>query len=244
MAARLHADLISEDLDTDHLSVRIHYAPMQQLGGDYVKIAPLADGRVSMLLADVTGHGAPAALMINRINGIVERLMGEGRAPAFASAELNELVHRVFSGSNMLMSALWAEFEASSMKVRWMNYGHPSGFHLRASDRTISRLKSHAPLMGVAEIGDSEVLSGEVSVSRGDLFFFYTDGLIDLETEDGSFDIDRLEVVLKRMLDEKNSASRSSMSASEFMNDMQRKIASWTREDCRDDLLMVVWEIR
>lgn len=238
LAARLHKGIISGDLDRPTLAARVLYEPMQQLGGDYVKIVPISEARTSMLIADVTGHGAPAALMINRINARVETLMARRFFPAEAAAELNHFVSQTFSGTGMLMSALWAEYDAREQLVRWSNYGHPPPIYIARESGEIGTLTGSTILMGIE--ADRRAREGRHAVHPGDLLLFYTDGLIEMDTVYDTFDLPALLKHLKRHC----SPLSPGFTAADLVKDLSRLVRTRRVGEARDDLLIVVWEIR
>lgn len=238
LAAKLHGEIISRDMDLENLSVRVLYESMQELGGDYVKIAQIDGRRTSMLVADVTGHGAPAALMVNRINTKVESIMAARIGPSKAAAELNAFATKAFEGTAMLMSALWTEYDAAAGRVRWSNYGHPPPVFLERRTRTVRLLSSNSYVMGI----DIPQLAPEsvIEVSSGDLILFYTDGLIEWNTETGPFDlwslVGHLESLFTRTTD--------TLTADRLITAMSQLVRSKRVGEAKDDLLVIVWEVR
>ncbi|MEK8023196.1 MAG: PP2C family protein-serine/threonine phosphatase [Candidatus Hydrogenedentota bacterium] len=238
LAAKLHGEIISRDMDLENLSVRVLYESMQELGGDYVKIAPIDGRRTSMLVADVTGHGAPAALMVNRINTKVESIMTSRLGPARAAAELNAFATKAFEGTAMLMSALWTEYDAAARKIRWSNYGHPPPVFLERRTRTVRLLSSNSYVMGI----DIPQLAPEsaIDVSAGDLILFYTDGLIEWNSETGPFDLWSLVGHLEGLF----TKTTDTLTADRLINAMSQLVRSKRIGEAKDDLLVIVWEVR
>lgn len=238
IASKLHKDIISGSADFPGLSARVLYESMQELGGDYVKIRALDEKRVSMLVADVTGHGTPAALMVNRINTKVEGIMSAKKGPAGAAEELNRFVTRTFEGTAMLMSALWAEYDVSQKVMIWSNYGHPPPILIDRVKRDIRLLSSNAYVMGI-DI-PQETPSNTLNLALGDFLIFYTDGLIEVKTADGVFDLPALLEYLRSFLLEKT----NHFTADDLLAALAEAVEDRRVGEAKDDLLAIVWEVK
>lgn len=237
LAAKLHDDIISGDLDAPTVTARVEYEPMEHLGGDYVKIAPIDADRTVIVISDVTGHGAPAALMINRINAVVETIIASGTRPGHAAAGLSSFVSRTFAGTGMLMSTFWGEYNALDGRIRWTNYGHPSPILYSRRTGTFDLLKGTSPPMGL-EAMDAEP-ENEMAVEAGDLILFYTDGLIEFDREEGNLDVPSLVRLLELYV-----AKTDEPGADDMIAHLREFVHSERIGPAKDDLLMAVWEIR
>lgn len=237
IAARLHADLISDSRDYGPVRARVHYEPMQQLGGDFVRIEPLDTHRTAMLIGDVTGHGAPAALMVNRINSQVETILMRRSRPREAAETLNSYITSTFEGSCIYMTATWIEYDAQDHMLRWCNFGHPPAFHISARTREVRRLEGGVRPMGI----DAEITGTETAtpVTPGDVIVCYTDGLIEMQTRTGPFGIDGLQAYLRKG----SGVSLAALSADDVISRLARAVRSGRQGEAQDDLLMIAWEI-
>lgn len=228
MAAVIHRELISGDQDRTGLAVRVRYEPMLKLGGDYVKIREIAPGRTSMLIADVTGHGVPAALMVNRINAEVERLLSRALGPARAARELNAFVNQQFAGSGMLMTAIWVEYDARRRLMRWVNYGHPPPIRIDPVLHIVRPLKGGVPPMGMGMELEKEEQT--ITLDPGQWVMFHTDGLTP-----GAFDENRLMEFVEWH-------AHSIRSSEKMLKCVVEKAFLVQDFDLTDDLLVVLWE--
>jgi hypothetical protein len=255
-AARIHADLISADLDLPFLSSRVLYEPMQLLGGDFVQVSTLPGSRAAMLMADVTGHGVPAALMVNRIHDRVLELMTEAVPPATAARSLNTFVTRAFEGTGMLMSAIWIEYDAARGALTWINHGHPPALVISPTDFTVRRLLGHAFFMGVDL--DREIHAETIHVEPGSILVAYTDGLIELPSADGPLGIQNVADAIREAVSTGASvANRRAFPEERGRQGMPeikataesviRALRSLVREkrvgEAQDDLLAVAWKL-
>lgn len=237
LAARLHAEMIADSRDYGPIRARVHYEPMQQLGGDFVRIESLGEEMAAILVADVTGHGAPSALMVNRLNSQVEALMAKRCRPHEAAMELNKFIVRNFEGTCIFMTGIWAEYDAPKRLLRWSNYGHPPPFLIEAATHNVRRLAGGVPPMGFdATLAATETTAG---VEPGDVIIFYTDGLIEMLTRSGMFGLEGLQSYLREGV----SSSQSTLTADDVIARLARAVRSRRVGEAKDDLLMIAWEI-
>jgi hypothetical protein len=228
MAATIHKGIISGDLRTSGLEVRVRYEPMRLMGGDYVKMREISPGRTAMLMADVTGHGAPAALMVNRINAEVERLLARGDGPAESARELNEFVQRQFAGTGLFMTAIWAEYNAQAEVMRWVNYGHPPPLLLDPRQGVGRFLEGGVPPMGMGF--ETERPVSDLSLAAGQWVLFHTDGLTP-----GDF-------TGTRLLEFLEGRARRETTGERVINELVEKVIQVQNFSLTDDLLAVLWE--
>ncbi|RMH55084.1 MAG: hypothetical protein D6679_12410 [Candidatus Hydrogenedentota bacterium] len=235
-AARIHAMIISGDVITECVEARVFYEPMQMLGGDYIKILPVDDDRTAMVLADVTGHGAPGALLVNRVDSFVENLMRQRLRPGVAAEALNRRAMEIFFGSGMLMTAFWAEYDCREGVLRWVNFGHPPALLVRTATGAIEELRAGFLPMGISE--PEEPVEASVTVPEsGDVILFYTDGLIETRTSEGVVGLPTLKEFLRKRWED------GRMDPGMIVADLKEYLERNRIGDAHDDVLFTVWKI-
>ncbi|USN99745.1 MAG: serine/threonine-protein phosphatase [Phycisphaeraceae bacterium] len=167
------------------------YEPMRQIGGDYLHAStcPTADGRdecLCLVLLDVTGHGIPAALTVNRLHGEIELLFADDPLvePGRVLARLNRYVHLTLARHSIFVTALCLRVDPLEGTLEYASGGHPPAF-LRAVDGTLNNLDSTAFVLGACE--DAEFDPGQITIpfGPGDSLIAYTDGATEARTETG-----------------------------------------------------------
>jgi sigma-B regulation protein RsbU (phosphoserine phosphatase) len=171
--------------------IRLHYAyePMRQIGGDllFVNQPPDNPNVLSIVLLDVTGHGIPAALTVNRLIGELERLFAEhpDADPTFILHSLNRYISLTLSRHNIYATALCLRVNGDSGLLEWANAGHPPAFLFKAGGQ-VRTLDSSATLLGVLDPDDFQTPAPEFAVlTPGDVLVAYTDGLSEAANPDG-----------------------------------------------------------
>jgi sigma-B regulation protein RsbU (phosphoserine phosphatase) len=174
--------------------------PARQIGGDYYDLFQRQDGRVDLVVGDVSGKGMPAALMVSTLHSALHLLLDQvGVGPAL----LEMLNRHVFESStaNKFITLLLAELEPASGRLTYLNAGHNPGLLLRHGAESPDAAQ-------VEELGASGLPIGVLSGSRfqargitlepGDLLCIYSDGITEAESpDDEEFGTARLLALLR-----------------------------------------------
>ncbi|MCC6950197.1 MAG: SpoIIE family protein phosphatase [Phycisphaerales bacterium] len=201
-ARRIHEALFPPQLDRGPVRVRYRYEPMRQIGGDFLFVHPLAfppsevAGPVSVVIIDVSGHGVPAALAVNRLHGELQRLFATTPAiePGALIAALNAYTHAALAPQGVFATGCAARLDPTSRTLSWASAGHPPAFFRRA-DGTIEELHSTATMLGVL---DASIFEGEqinLPIAEGDSLLAYTDGATEARSDSGEFTIARARAI-------------------------------------------------
>lgn len=202
-ARRIHEALFPAPMTTGPLRFTYRYEPMRQIGGDYLyaRFCPSdsgADaengagsngstgGALSVVVLDVTGHGIPAALTVNRLHGELERVFAE--TPTVSPGEvlrlLNRYVHLTLANHSVYVTALCLKFDCGMSQLSYASGGHPPAF-LRAVDGTIHQLQSTAFVLGACADADFNSDPVTMAFGPGDAVIAYTDGAIEARDKHG-----------------------------------------------------------
>jgi Stage II sporulation protein E (SpoIIE) len=158
--------------------------PAWAVGGDYYDFLDKGDGRVGFVLADVSGKGVSAALLMASLQA---SLRSQYVVASEDLASLFRTVNKLFYESVMagfFATLFFAEYFDSTRRLRYVNCGHCPAFLLRA-DGQCEKLCSTATVLGMFERWDCSV--GETSISCGDLLIVYSDGVTESRSASGEF---------------------------------------------------------
>jgi serine phosphatase RsbU (regulator of sigma subunit) len=178
-----------------HRSVRFaaYYQTSRHAGGDYYDVLELGPNRFGVMVADVSGHGAPAAIVMAMIRSALHAHPSPDDPPAVLH-DLNRHFEYLWD-SSMFATAVYAVLDAERRTLRLSCAGHPLPLRTRALT-PVAPLPVDAvmPLL-LGELGD--VPCYEEALRQGDRVLFYTDGVTDREAADGNmYDHTRLTSVL------------------------------------------------
>ncbi len=166
--------------------------PRYEVGGDYYDQIPLSDGRMGLVVADVSGKGSLAAMTLTTFRAILRtQVEGEPEPVRTASAANRLLRDRV--APNEYVTAVYGVLDPAEGRLAYANCGHAPPIHVLADGR-FSKLTTGGPPLGL--LAGARYLAGEVTLSPGDLLLLFTDGVVEAEDPAGrEFGVDRLAAV-------------------------------------------------
>lgn len=173
------------------------WRPNQSVGGDYCDIVPLCDGRIGLIIADVSGHGLGPSLLMASARAALRALQLD-HANAAALMELlaqslaPDLKHDHFI--TMVVAAL----DPRSHAIEFANAGHAPADHYSAAGDTFTALEATGLPLGVLENPEYPLAAGP-RLDRGDLIVLCTDGIVEAEDREGRpFGRSRLHELVRR----------------------------------------------
>jgi sigma-B regulation protein RsbU (phosphoserine phosphatase) len=189
-AARMQRLLLPPALPA-HAAVRFaaHYQTSRHAGGDYYDVLPIDGDRFGVMVADVSGHGAPAAILMAMFRAVLHSYPGTADDPPAVLAHLDRHFDYL-RDSGMFATAIYAVIDASRRTVRCSCAGHPLPLLVRDGAVTELRIAAVPPLLLFA-LGD--VPCTEQALLAGDRLVLYTDGVTEREAPNGAmFEVDGL----------------------------------------------------
>ncbi len=146
--------------------------PAGAVGGDWYDFIPLSDGKWGLVLADVSGKGTAAALLMSATRGMLRSLAEAGCGPGEVLARLNDLMVQDFP-SGKFVTMVYAVLDPASRKLTFANAGHLRPLLATNNGGRFIDTDRGMPL-GLAAGGFSEV---EIDLSPGSRLVFYSDGI-------------------------------------------------------------------
>ena len=175
-----------------NLRISAAYQPMTAVAGDFYEFIPVDQNHAGFLIADVSGHGVPAALIAAMIKVAMQSVISCADDPAEVMRRLNEILSSQLRSQFVTAAYLW--LDTSSRKALYSAAGHPPLLFWR--DGRMERVESNGLLFGV--MPDSSYPVCELSFHAGDRFLLYTDGVTEPENVAGvPFGDQRLEQIVK-----------------------------------------------
>ncbi len=159
------------------------------VGGDYYHFLPLPDGRLAPVVADVTGKGMPAALLVSTLHSALQLLLEHERVGPELVSRLNR--HIVESSTpNRFITLFIADIGGEDGHVRFVNAGHNPPILVRRSGETQQLASAGFP---VGLFSDAVYQTGSLDMEPGDLLCCYSDGITECESPgEEEFGEDRL----------------------------------------------------
>lgn len=181
------------------LDLAAHYQTSRWAGGDYYDFFPLPDGQWGLLIADVSGHGTPAAVMMAITHSIAHSYPGHPTPAAELLTHVNQRLAQLYTtDSGTFVTAFYGIFDPRHRTLTYSSAGHNPPRVKRCRGRRIDALDGVGGLpLGLFD--DVTYDPTTVALEPGDQIVLYTDGITEATDADGRmFGVDRLDESLNR----------------------------------------------
>jgi phosphoserine phosphatase RsbU/P len=156
--------------------------PAREVGGDYYDFFDLGEDRIAGLLADVSGKGVAAAMLMANLQACFRSQLDTGFVEA---TELLTTINRLFYASTPVeqyVTLVYFEYQNQSRRLRYVNCGHLAPALLRANGE-VERLESTCTVLGLFPSFPCECR--EIELKERDVVAIFTDGVSEFEDQDG-----------------------------------------------------------
>ena len=173
-----------------------YYQPAREVGGDFYDFLPFANGRLGLVIGDVTDKGIPAALVMATTHTMLRTVAQEHVSPGEALARVNELLYAEIP-PRMFVTCFYAILDPGNGRMKYANAGHELPYR-RHSDG-VSELRATGMPLGM--MPESSYEEREVTLAPGESVLFYSDGLVEAHnTTHEMFDYSRLSALIEAHL--------------------------------------------
>ncbi len=191
VASEMQKLLFPSELPSNRkMDLSARYIPRHAIGGDYYDFIPLGDEEYIICIADVSGKGISAALLMANFQATIRTLFKYQRFEmTFLMEELNKKVMKSTKGEKFITFFI-AHYNAHTRKMKYVNAGHNQPFLLHG--RKITALNEGC--IGLGMLDELPYVNvGKLTLSPNTTFVLYTDGVVELENKDGEhFGVNRL----------------------------------------------------
>ncbi len=234
--AKIQRSLLPRTVPTiPGLDLATYYDTSARAGGDYYDFFRLPDNRWGIFIADVSGHGTPAAVLMAVTHTIAHSYPG----PAYPPGAMLEYVNgRLAEGYTIdvdaFVTAFYGIYDASSHLLTYANAGHPPPRLKRCQDGSLHHLDGQ-PAMPLGLFAETQYPDQTVQLVEGDQIVFYTDGITEAHNLHGQmYGIERLDQVL----------SNCGISAKGLLEEVLASVSAFTQgRSPEDDRTMVVAKV-
>jgi sigma-B regulation protein RsbU (phosphoserine phosphatase) len=169
--------------------------PAKEVSGDYYDFIPGKE-KLAIVVADVSGKGMPAALMMASTRSIIRAEAAASLGPSEILGEANKLLC-ADAALGMFVTLFYAEVSPVHPGLTYASCGHNPPYWYRADRKEIAELDPTGPVLAINE--DIQYPTKRIEAGPGDVFFFYTDGYTEaFNGQQKFFGDDRLKDVLNR----------------------------------------------
>jgi phosphoserine phosphatase RsbU/P len=223
--------LPSSSPELKDLRITAAYRPMTAVAGDFYEFIPLDQNRVGFLVADVSGHGVPAALIAAMIKVAMQSVVPWADDPREVLRGLNRILFGQLQ--DQFVTAAYLLVDTQNHKALYSAAGHPP--LIRSHGSKLERIESNGIVFGVMPDPDYPVC--DMPISPGDRFLLYTDGVIEPENASGdSFGPCKMDQVVR---------DNQSRPPSELVDQLLSEIRQWQPASMaqQDDITLIVIDV-
>ncbi len=227
-ALEVQRALFPRQLPTDHgLEFSGVCVPARGISGDYYDVVPLSNGRVAFAVADISGKGISAAILMSNLHAVLRTLLAAGCTPVEVGARLNQHLHQVTEGLRFA-TLFYGEWNPAARCLSYLNAGHSPPFLI--SPHRVQRLEPCGPPLGL--FPEFEFRVRECRLERGDLLALFSDGVTEAGVERGrEFGEERLEKLI---------TAQAQKPLAEIQQQVLAAVTRWAGPEAEDDVTLLL----
>ena len=235
-ARQIQQSLLPPELpQTPGTALAARFVPMAAVGGDLYDCLPVGDHHLGLLVADVAGHGIPAALIASMVKTAAATQSRVADKPAEVLEGINRHLCGQVDGHYVTAVYVYVDFDAG--RLLHARAGHPAPLLLTQRGQHVSEVGDSGLILGF--VPEARYTTTELPFTAGDRLVLYTDGLVEATSPSGRFfDPGRLGEILKQ---------RTDLSPERWADYLLERLAEWTGKpalELDDDLTLIVLDMQ
>jgi sigma-B regulation protein RsbU (phosphoserine phosphatase) len=208
--------------------------PALHVGGDYFDIIQLTDSKYAIVIADVSGKGAPAALLMSNLQSAVRsyiKVFNENIDISLVTKKINELIFEC-TAPEKFITFFWGILDTENNNFKFVNAGHNYPLVFRKNG-DIEKLEKGGMIIGIL-FDNIEYESGNIEIEKDDVLVFYTDGINEAKSRrNEEYEMERFQnIVLK------NKTKNTDEITSAILNDVEKFTEGELQSD--DQTLIII----
>jgi hypothetical protein len=218
------------------LDIAARHLPMSAVAGDFYDFLVVDDKRIGVLIADVTGHGVPAALIASMLKVAFAAQSGHADAPARVLTGLNRALCGKFEDHFVTAAYVFIDMQAGVL--RYAGAGHPPLLLVSRAAGKARHIEENGLMLGL--FPDAAYAAIEIPLSDGDRYLLCTDGV--LEAKDANEQEFGRSGSMRFL--ESNSALRAKPFSDKLIDELSRWSGQATGGAQEDDITLVVLDFQ
>ncbi|MEN8686404.1 MAG: SpoIIE family protein phosphatase [Desulfuromonadales bacterium] len=159
--------------------------PAKEVGGDYYDYLCHDNGRLDLVIADVSGHNVGAALIMSEARTMIRSRSGKFSKPDELLRELNQFLYEDLTKAELFITLFYLQYQPDTRVVEYASAGHSPTLLWQAAQSQCLRLDPEGLIVGVKK--DFFYEKDSYRLASGDVLLLYTDGLIEAENDHNEF---------------------------------------------------------
>jgi len=236
LASNIQALLLPSSFpSTEKLEFAAHYKAAQKIGGDLYDIFPIDDHRIGVAIADVSGKGISASILMAICQTHLRHLAKRSTSPAAVLSAINAEMQKSMR-QDMFITVIYAIIDLKENRLTMARAGHelPLYFHQEAGAPQVIQVRSTGMALGMVppEIFDCTIQDTRICFEPGDAFLLYTDGVTECTDASGEeFSGNRLQDIFAKCGKE---------SAQDIQQNIIQNVSRFSKEGTQSDDLTLI----
>jgi phosphoserine phosphatase RsbU/P len=237
MARQIQLSILPHSIPTlPGLEIAARFFPMTSVAGDFYDFIQIDDKHIGILIADVSGHGLPSALIASMLQVALTGQVGHASEPAKVLAGLNRALCGKFTDNFVTAAYVYLDLEKNFM--RYAGAGHPPVLQWRISTGKTAKVLENGLVLGMFEEAIYEAL--EFPLELGDRYVLYTDGVPEAANpSEEQFGVDRF----MRFIE-----NNKHLGADQFVQTFLAELSHWSGQAAeqgqQDDITLLVVDFK
>ncbi len=231
IAREIQRGLLPETLPSiDNFDIAAVTIPSKEVGGDYYDVIKRNENEYIIAIADVSGKGTPAALLMANVQAALRALSPHCKSISETTGQINDLICASTGNSNKFITFFWGILESNSRQFRYTNAGHNPPIVI-SKEGKIKELNEGGLILGVFKTS-TPYEESVVTLMPGDVLIMYTDGISEaMNLNNEQYSEERL---LKLLKESKQVSSR------EIIKHVQKDLDSFTQGALHSDDITIL----
>jgi serine phosphatase RsbU (regulator of sigma subunit) len=233
VAKKIQTSILPKAIPTSqNLDIAVNYYPMAQVGGDFYDFHVVDKNKIGIFIADVSGHGIPAAIIASMLKIAFSIQFAFADDPSRLLSRINKSMLNNVGTNFITASYIYLDFENNTMKHA--KAGHPSIYIHSSETDEVKEFNQKGKILGLFPEIHTEMV--EVPIQKGDRIVLYTDGII--EARNSSEEMFGEELLIGYI--RKHNLMKPADFAKLVMNDVKSWIGNTVSNHSDDVTLMVI----
>jgi serine phosphatase RsbU (regulator of sigma subunit) len=209
--------------------------PAREVGGDFFDFFKIGEGKLGLIIGDVTGKSVSGALIMSASRSVFRMLSEEELSVEETMVKANRRLKKDIK-SGMFVALLYAVLDAEKRKLGLCSAGQTQPFHISLKTEEAALIKTEGDTFPLGLLDEADYKETQLQLDIGDRIVFYTDGIVEaMNKKDEIYGFDRLQQVIK--------ISKAD-TAEALMNDIITSVSDFTGDAPQhDDLTLIVVDV-
>ena len=233
LAREIQKNLLPREItQLNNFEITAENISSKQVGGDYFDVIPIDEENCIIAIADVSGKGVPAALLMANLQAFLKSICKQGIELVEGTRMINDLISENVTGGKFI-TFFWASLNDKNKTISYVNAGHNPPLLVR--EGKIIKLEKGGMILGVMKTKDS-YLTETLQLQKNDLLVFFTDGITEaMDKEQNEYSDEKLEKLVLTLNDK---------SAKEVLKSIQSNVKNFkSGADQSDDITLLIIKV-